>query len=81
MIQVLILLFCPLQIDYPEVHAMKSGVRAGCNMMNLDRLPQYDPQDDIRMKRLNVDTTTCNDQVSVRALEDFLNDPQKQERF
>ena len=56
---------------------MKSGVRAGCNMMNLDRLPQYDPQDDIRMKRLNVDTTTCNDQVSVWALEDFLNDPQK----
>ena len=57
-----------LQIDYPEVHANKSNVRGGCNVMNLDRLPQqYDPQDELRMKRLNVDSTTFNDQVSIQS--------------
>ena len=52
-----------LQIDYPDVHVMKSGPRAGpCNSM--DRLPQqYDTQDDIRLRRMNSDQIGLQEQV------------------
>ncbi|XP_045212105.2 rap guanine nucleotide exchange factor 6-like isoform X7 [Mercenaria mercenaria] len=51
-------------IDYPDVQVMKPGTRMGpCNTMNLDRLPQYDPQDDIRMRRMNSDTSGFSEQT------------------
>ncbi|XP_060559631.1 rap guanine nucleotide exchange factor 6-like isoform X10 [Ruditapes philippinarum] len=51
-------------IDYPDVQVMKPGTRMGpCNTMNVDRLPQYDPQDDIRMRRMNSDTSGFSEQT------------------
>ncbi|KAL3876620.1 hypothetical protein ACJMK2_034439 [Sinanodonta woodiana] len=45
-------------IDYPDVHMTKAPSRPGYNTMNLDRLPMYDPNDDICMQRMNPDGVT-----------------------
>ncbi|WAQ95760.1 RPGF6-like protein [Mya arenaria] len=51
-------------IDYPDVQVMKPGARVGpCSNMSLDRLPSYDPADDIRMRRMNSDTSGFSEQT------------------
>ncbi|KAL4239412.1 hypothetical protein ACF0H5_000227 [Mactra antiquata] len=44
---------------------MKPGSRGGgpCNNVNLDRIPPYDSQDDIRMRRMNSDTSGFSEQT------------------
>lgn len=58
--------FVYFQIDYPDVQVMKPGSRGGpCNTVNLDRLPPYDSQDDVRMRRMNSDTSGFSEQVNL----------------
>ena len=43
---------------------MKPGTRMGpCNTMSVDRLPQYDAQDDIRIRSISSDTSGFSEQV------------------
>ena len=54
---------CVFQIDYPDVQVIKPGARGGpSSNMSLDRLPGYDT-DDVRMRRMNSDTSGFSEQV------------------